>query len=437
MTTRPIRKPLSRRTLLRGGGIAIGLPLLDAMLPVRGEVKAQAALTPKRFISYFVPNGAYGGAFKPAKVGDLVLSPMLEPLEPVRSKMSVISGCDSAPGDNWVKDPHPAAAASVLTAVKASPGEIEPNNGISVDQVIANRIGGTTRFRSLQLGAEGGSGVGDCDGYTCDHQRTISWAGPKTPLPKISEPTVLFDRLFGGAVLSPEEKRRRAEQQKSSLDLVLEDTRQLSQLVGSADRIKLDEFMTSLRELEQRANPATPEAAAGCTMPPPSDRMDHQALVAWMTDVMVLALRCDLTRVITFMWANAASELVQLGKPHHKTQTHGNFRASHVEVGRIAMGNMSTLLQKLDAIMEGDASVLDSTLLHYTSEFGDADAHQTEKLPIVLAGGAGGAVRQGQHLEFPNRTPVANMFLSVLRAFDIQDATFGDDGTAPLEGILA
>jgi len=434
-----MRKPLSRRKLLRGGGIALALPLLDAMLPTRGEVKAAEAMTPKRFVSYFMPNGAYEIVFTPKSEGDLVLSPILEPLLPVRSKVSVISNCDNEPGNNWEKDPHPAAAASVLTCVKASPGEIEPNNGISVDQLIANQIGLTTRFPSLQLGAEGGSGVGDCDGYTCDHMRTISWAGPKTSLPKISDATVLYDRLFGGAGLglTPEQKLRRAAQGKSILDSVLEDSREVQQLLGSADRAKLDEFMTALRTLEQKANPTMPESGAGCTLPAPGALADHQSLVAWMNEVMVLALSCDLTRVITFMWANSASELVQLGLPHHKGQVHGGFQTTCVEVNRLAVSNLSSFLQKLDGVMEGDRSVLDSSLVHFTSEFGNSDGHRTERLPIVLAGGAGGAVRQGQHLRFPEKTPVANMFLSVLRAFDIQDPTFGDDGTQPLEGILA
>ncbi len=430
---------MSRRTLLRGGGIALSLPLLDAMLPSRGEVKAVEALSPKRFVSYFMPNGAYEVVFTPKTEGDLVLSPILEPLLPVRSKVSVISSCDNEPGNNWEKDPHPAAAASVLTCVRASPGEIEPNNGISVDQLIANQIGTTTRFHSLQLGAEGGSGVGDCDGYTCDHQRAISWAGPKTPLHKMSDPIVAFDRIFGGSGLglSPEQKLRRTAQGKSILDAVLEDSREVQQLLGGADKAKLDEFMTALRQVEMKASSAMPELGGGCTMPAPSAVSDHQALVSWMNEVMVLALSCDMTRVITFMWANSSSELVQLGLEHHKAQVHGGFQTTGVEVNKLTVSNLSSFLQKLDGIMEGDRSLLDNSLVHFTSEFGNADGHRTERLPIVLAGSAGGAVRQGQHLRFPEKTPVANMFLSVLRAFDIQDATFGDDGTKPLEGILS
>ncbi len=433
-----MRKPLSRRALLRGGGIAIGLPLLDAMLPARGELRALELLAPKRFMSYFFPNGVYDIAFKPPSEGPLVLSYPLEPLAPVLSKVSVISNCDNEPGDNWTKDPHPAASASVLTCVRATPGEVEPNNGISLDQLIAKRIAGTTRFPSLQMGAEGGSGVGDCDGYTCDHMRSISWSGPKTPLPKISDPMVMFDCLFGSAGLgrTPEQVARRGLQRTSILDHVLEDSHAISQTVSGPDRAKLDEFMTSIRTLEQQMGQAAPVMGASCQMAAPGDLPDHQALVAWMTDAMVLAFSCDMTRVITFMWANAASELIQLGKQHHKGQTHGNFQTSAVDVTRLTVTNLSTLLQKLDAIKEGDRSILDNTLLHFTSEFGNADGHNTERLPIVLAGSAGGVVRQGQHLAFPGATPVANLFLSLLRAFDIMDPKFGDDGTTPLEGVL-
>lgn len=434
-----MKKPLSRRTLLRGSGIAIALPFLDAMLPARGEVRAAETLSPKRFISYFMPNGAYEDRFKPLTTGNLVLTYPLEPLAPLLSKVSVISHCDNKPADNWIKDPHPAAGAAVLTCVKAAPGKIEPNNGISLDQVIAKKIAGTTRFPSLQMGAEGGSGVGDCDGYTCDVMRTISWAGPKTPLPKISDATVMFDRLFGSSGLgrTPEQVARRATQRTSILDHVLQDSRAIQQVVGGPDRAKLDEFMTSLRALEQQAVSVGPAAGSSCQMPAPDVLADHQALVGWMTDAMVLALSCDMTRVITFMWANSASELLQLGKQHHATQCHGNFATTAVDCVRLTISNLFTLLQKLDSIKEGDHSILDSSLVHFTSEFGDADRHQTIRLPIVLAGGAGGAFRQGQHLEFPGGTPVANLFLSLLRGFDIMDPTFGDDGTQPLEGVLA
>lgn len=399
-------------------------------------------MAPKRFLSYFVPNGMYFPKFTPQGQGlDYDLPSTLEPLGAVKSKVSVFTALESAPGDNWVKDPHPAAGASVLTGRKAAPGEVQPNNGISVDQVIANAIGKSTRFGSLQLGAEGGSGAGDCDGYTCDHMRTISWAGPKTPLPKINNAQIAFARLFGTSDLgsTPGQQSKRLALRKSVLDYSLADAKRMQQLVGAADRAKLDEFLGSIRQVEERlaaqtaAGLAPKDLGSTCTPMEVVPAGGHQGLVALMQDLMVLAFRCDLTRVITFMWANAASEIIYFGKPHHKGHTHGNF--AKAEIQRIAMENFAQLLEKLDRIKEGDRSILDQSLVHFTSEFGNADGHSCRPLPVLLAGSAGGAINTGRHVIFPKGTAVAKLFVNVLRAFAIPTETFGDDGIGPLPGI--
>ncbi len=435
-------KALPRRTFLRGAGVTIALPLLDAMVPIHPAARAAAAMAPKRFLSYFVPNGMYFPKFTPQQQGlDYDLPATLEPLVAVKTKVSVLTALESAPGDNWAKDPHPAAGASVLTGRKASPGEVQPNNGISVDQVIANAIGKATRFASLQLGAEGGSGAGDCDGYTCDHMRTISWASPKTPLPKINNAQIAFTRLFGASDLgsTPGEQAKRLALRKSILDYALGDAKRMHQQVGTADRAKLDEFLGSIRQVEERligqtaAGVAPKDVGATCTPMEMVPGAGHQGLVGLMQDLMVLAFRCDLTRVITFMWANAGSEIIYFGKPHHKGHTHGNFAKAEIQL--IAMGNFAQLLEKLDRIKEGDKSILDSSLVHFTSEFGNADSHSCRPLPVLLAGSAGGAINAGRHVVFPGRTAVAKLFVNILRAFAIPADTFGDDGMGPLPGI--
>ena len=304
-----MKKPLSRRTFLRGAGTLIGLPVLDAMIPARAT--AQMMQSPRRLLSYYVPNGIHMAAWTPADEGaNYTLTPILAALAPVKDKVLVLTGIANDPARPDGPGDHASGTGSFLTA--AHPFKTEGSNilnGISMDQVAANEIGNETSFRSLQLGSEGGGSTGGCDsGYSCAYARNISWAGPSTPLPKEVNPQAVFDRLFAGvdAGETIDARRKRKLYKQSVLDFVLEDARQLSGKLGKTDRRKIDEYTTSVRELERRLNEA--EEPAGCDPGQRPERAnDIEVDCRTMADLMVLAMQCDLTRTITYMLETPAA----------------------------------------------------------------------------------------------------------------------------------
>jgi hypothetical protein len=310
---------------------------------------------------------------------------------------------------------------------------------VSLDQVIAQEIGGATTLPSVQLGAEGGGSSGNCDsGYSCAYARNVSWAGPATPLAKETNPQNAFDRLFQGAdaQLSAEERERRRLLRLSILDAVREDARLLRLDLGPTDRRKLDEYLTGVRELEQRIAATTGSA---CVATEPEPASDHRERVRAMVDVMVLAFRCDVTRVITFMQANAGSNQTYpwlgVNDGHHQVSHHQNDPANHAALQAIdtwEVEQFASLLQQLAAIQEPGGSLLDSALVFFSSEIEDGDAHRHTNMPVLLAGRGGGAVSPGRHLRWSSERRVADLFLTILSAFGIARPSFGLDGTAPL-----
>jgi hypothetical protein len=313
-------------------------------------------------------------------------------------------------------------------------------NGISLDQRIAQAIGGSTSLPSLQLGAESGGSTGNCDsGYSCAYARNISWAGPQSPLAKETNPRSAFDRLFSGegAGATPAERERLRVQRLSVLDAVTEDATQLRLGLGVSDRQKLDEYLTGVRALELRVENL---GSAACNAPAPEDPGDDfEARVRAMADLIVTAFQCDTTRVVTFMQANAGSNqpFPSLGAfdGHHQISHHQNDATSLSLLSTINAWEVEQLayfLDRLATVQEPSGSLLDSALVFFSSEIEDGDAHRHTNLPVLLAGRGGDAVTPGQHLRFSNNAPLANLFLTILRAFGIQDATFGADGTAPL-----
>jgi hypothetical protein len=432
-------RPLSRRTFLRGAGAAVALPFLDAMLPA--FARAQAPAPARRFLAWYVPNGMHMPAWTPATTGaGYALSPILQPLAPVRDEVLVLSNLSNRAGSDNVAGDHARGTGSFLTCTRVRRTEgADIENGVSVDQLIAQAIGGDTVLRSVQLGTEGGGTSGNCDsGYSCAYARNVSWAGPATPLAKETNPQSAFDRLFQGAdaQLSAEERERRRQLRLSILDAVAEDARRLRLELGASDRSKLDEYLGGVRELELRVEATT---GAACTASEPEPPADHRDRVRAMIDIMVLAFRCDVTRVITFMQGNAGSNQTYpwlgIGDGHHQISHHQGNPANHAMLQAIdtwEVEQLASLLQQLAAISEPGGSLLDSSLVYFSSEISDGDWHSHVDMPVLLAGRGGGAVQPGRHLRWASEQTVANLFLTVLAAFGIPRASFGLDGSAPL-----
>jgi hypothetical protein len=444
------RDRLTRRAFLGGAAATIALPWLDAMAPAARHLARAADRPddrPKRLLCYYLPNGIHMPAWTPATVGpDYDLPPILAPLANVRAKVNVISGLANWAASVPVAGDHARGTGAFLTCVtpeKSVGGDVV--NGRSVDQAFAAQLGHLTPFPSLQVATSGGVSVGTCDsGYPCAYSRNISWAGPSTPLPKIISPRLLFDRLFAGAdpTATAEDRDRRRRLRKSVLDHGAADATRLQTRLGASDRHKLAEYLQSVRELETRIDALA--AAPFCAVPDrPADGLGFPDLVRAMQDLMVLAFRCDHTRVITFMLGDGGSSRSYpfLGIPgaHHNISHHGNNPQNLADLETIGIWELqqfAALLEALDAIDEPGGTALDNSLVYLSSEIGDGDRHNHDNLPVLLAGRAGGQVESGRHLVYPDGDPMADLFLSILRWAGDDAPTFGQDGTRPLPGVL-
>lgn len=427
----------SRRNFLRGAAATLALPFLPSLRPAWAADTPPPA--PKRLVFFFAPNGMHMPAFTPTTEGaDFELPYMLEPLAPVRSYLNVISGLDNQAAIHQVAGDHARGTATFLTCAPLAEPQEAVFNGISVDQVAAQSAGNDAPFPSLQVGLEGGETAGSCDsGYSCAYVRAVSWAGPRTPLPKITDPKLLFDRLFAGAdaYLTEASIARRRAMRKSVLDYVLEDATRLESRLSTTDRTKIDEYMTGVREIETRIDALE---AVSCPVPgaPPED-LDFDGHVEAHNDLMALALHCDLTRVVTFMLGNGGSDrtyqFLGVSGAHHQLSHHqddpDNFDKL-MEIGRWEVEKFSTLAQRLAGFGQEDgSSLLDNTLMLFGSEIEDGNSHSHRDMPVLLVGGAGG-VRGGRHLAFDR--PVADLYLTLLQAFGAPQSSFGLDGTSPL-----
>jgi Protein of unknown function (DUF1552) len=435
------RARLSRRTFLRAAGTAIALPYLEAMWPA--SARAQAAASARRFLAWYVPNGINMADWTPAATGSsFTLTPILAPLANVRSDVLVLTGLANRSASDSVPGDHARGTGSFMTARKCKRTDgADIQNGISLDQRIAQAIGSATSLPSLQLGAESGGSTGNCDsGYSCAYARNVSWAGPQSPLAKETNPSSAFDRLFQGpdAALSADERARRRAERLSILDSVTGDAGRLRLELGTTDRHKLDEYLDGVRALELRVENLN---SAACTVSEPAEPTDFPERVRTMSDLMVLAFRCDSTRVISFMLANAGSNQTypDLGvfDGHHQISHHQGDPTNLANLTKIdtwEVGEFAYLIAQLAGVSEPGGSLLDSSVVFFSSEIEDGDAHRHTNLPILLAGGGGGggAFVPGRHIRYSGGPTVANLFLAILRAFGIQDAAFGDDGTAPL-----
>jgi hypothetical protein len=434
---------LSRRAFLGGASAVVALPWLESALP-RGA-RAQAA-PPTRFLGYYVPCGMRMLHWTPSAQGaDYDLPPILEPLLDLKAKVSVLTGLANRPARPDGPGDHASGTGAFLTCAHPFKTEgADIRNGISLDQQLAQAIGGETSLRSLQLGIDGGSSAGGCDsGYSCAYARNVSWSGPSTPLPKLTDPGIVFDRLFAGfdPASTDEQVARRLRQNTSVLDAVLTDAWSLSRRLGSRDRRKVDEYMTGVRELELRMR----GAAEGPSCDPgtrPGRDFAFVDKVRLMSDLMVLAFQCDLTRFTTFMLGNAGSnrsfDFLGVRGGHHELSHHQRDAAKEdalTVIDRWEVEQFAYLLSRMDAVDEGGQSLLDHSVVFFSSEIEDGDTHSHFNMPILLAGSGGGAFAPGRHQRFAGQPSVGRLFVSILQAFGLGDTMFGDDGDGPLAGL--
>jgi hypothetical protein len=434
------RHALSRRALLAGGAVAVGLPFLDVLPP---RARAAGSARPRRLLCYFVPNGVRGDAWFPAPDPELQLSPSLAALAPVKDRVIVFSGLANAPGMPELPGSHASGTAAFLTARKARRSEVDLHVGVSLDQRYAAAIAGATPLASLQLGCEGGGSFGACDiGFGCAYHRSISWSSPTTPLPKLTSPRLAFDVLLAGddpSAGAAARAQRRATR-RSVLDVVLADVRDLESDLGAGDRVRLDAYLDGLRALERQVD--APAGLGACTAAsPPGEPSDFPAHVDMMTELMVLALACDRTRAVTFMLGNAASNraysFLGVEGGHHDLSHHAGDAdkiAGLRQVDAWQAARFARLLQRLADTPDGDGDLLRSTVVLLGSDVGDGNSHTHHDMPVLLAGGDdlwGG----GRHLVYETGTPLARLHVSILQALGLPDTSFGEDGDGPLPGL--
>lgn len=428
---------LPRRKFLHGLGVTMALPFLESVWPSRGFA-ASSVVIPRRLGFVFFPNGANMQNWLPTSEGaDFELSPTLSPLANVRGKINVLSGLmqDNANAKGDGPGDHARSAAAFLTGAHPNKkGEIRV--GISVDQVAAEKVGHLTPLPSLELGTEGNRTAGQCDsGYSCAYSSAISWRTATTPMAKEIVPRLAFERMFGTVGEDREVIAKRNLFRQSILDLVSDDAARLQKSLGQSDRRKLDQYFSSVRDIEQRiaraqANAAerpVPEVELPLGVPPETD--EHIQL---MFDLLAIAYQTDTTRVATYMLANEGSNrkysMIGLTEGHHSLSHHQNKPEMMEQIQKIdqyLISKYAAFLEKLDSIPEGEGTLLDHCMIVYGSAIGDGNAHNHDKLPVLLAGKGGGTIDSGRHIAY-ERTPMNNLYLSLLDRMDATTDHLGD-----------
>ena len=427
---------LPRRTFLRGLGASVALPLLDSMVPAFTAQAATAAAAPRRLGYVFIPMGMNPAPWTPAEVGRLTaLSPSLAALTPHLEDITVVTHLDLE--NAHTTGNHASSNAAFLSCLKGKRTEgSDYELGVTVDQIAAQRIGGDTPIPSLELGTDLIVQVGACDnGYACVYQNNLSWASPTQPLPTEADPRVVFERLFGDGG-TPEQRQAEMRKNASILDWVLEDMSRLQRSLGSSDRVRVDEYVSTVREVERRIQLAEQQAGES-----PLPALDRPASVpeSWeehvklMFDLQVLALRADLTRVITFQMAREASTRTypQIGvpEPHHPISHHVNDPEKLAKLAKINAYHVSLfayMLDRLESTEDGDGSLLDHSTFLLGSGMGNPDVHDHRNLPIVVARGGGDKPWGGRHVAYEPGTPLANLHLALLDDVGVHLDSFVD-----------
>jgi hypothetical protein len=452
---------LSRRRFLRGLGACLAVPAFESLrasgaaaaaLRAAGPLAATDQGTPLRTAFVYFPNGAIQPTWWPAGEGkDFQLSRTMQPLEAVKHRIQVISGLDhvnATPGPDGPGD-HARASGTFLTGVRVrKTAGADIHAGISIDQVIANQVGHLTRFPSLELSCDAVRRSGNCDsGYSCAYQYNLSWRTPTQPAPPEPNPRLVFERLFGAG--SPGERKaslkRRTQRQRSLLDFVLEDARDLQRDLAARDRQKLDEYLDSVRDVEARIAQAErlDEQAPNPDVDTPAGiPADHEAYIALMFDMLALAFQTDSSRVATFLIANEGSNRafpeIGIAEGHHFLTHHRNQQDMIDKVAEIDLWYMkqfARFLDKLEQTKDADGqSLLQNSMIVYGSGNSDANRHTHVNLPVILAGGGGGRLSPGRYVK-AGGTPMTNMFLTMADRMGMQKVEQLGDSTGRYDDV--
>ena len=428
------KRALPRRTFIRGMGATLALPLLDAMVPA---MTAQAKAAP-RFAAIYCGNGANMIDWTPATEGvGFAFSPILKPLEAFRDRTLVFTGLDNFPatdqGDSGGQ--HPRAAPAFMSCVHPKQTEgADVQAGTTIDQLIAEQICRDAKLASLELAVDRNDVVGACDhGYACAYMNSMSWKTPSLPLPAETHPRFVFERLFGSGDTAAE-RVARSREDRSLLDGVTQEISDLRRKLGRRDGAKLSEYLDAIRDVEQRiarseshnSDVAVPERPAGV----PETFKEYAEL---MFDLQVLAFQADITRVSSFMLAreNINRSYAEIGLPeaHHSMSHHGNNPDKMAVFSKLNTYHVETLayfLRKLQAIPDGDGTLLDHSIVLYGSGMSDGNTHNNYNVPVVVVGGRDQQMKGNRHLTYPKGTPLANLALSLMDKFGVNMERFGD-----------
>lgn len=441
------RNTLSRRTMLRGAGTAIALPFLDAMAPAMASSIPGKA--PVRMAFVYVPNGLDMRHWTPKEEGAFVgdLPKILKPMEPMRSDITILSNLTQNNGRALLDGAgdHGRCCGAYLTGVHPRKTMVDIQAGISCDQIVANQVGRQTRFPSLEVGLEDARQAGDCDsGYSCAYTNNLSWRSETQPLPPVLDPRALFERLFGkGAALNPEERARQSKYRRSILDFVTGDTKKLQGDLGPTDRRKLDEYLSSIREIERQLEKAETDNAPvnpGMAKPygVPADFSEHFRL---MTDMITVAFQADMSRVVTFLVTREGTSRPyrEIGIPdgHHPLTHHMNKPELLDKVTRINeyhMAQFAKWMEKLKSIKEGDSTILGNSMIVYGAGLSDGNRHTHENLPVMIVGGAGNTIKGGRRITYRKETPISNLYLTMMDKMSVKIDHFGD-ATGRIDGL--
>ena len=440
------KKAVSRRTVLRGVGATLALPLLDGMVPALSALRKTAAKPAVRFGTVYVPNGMVMRSWTPATTGaGFEMPPILQPLAPYRDRLLVLSGLASTPPPGITGGSHSRASTKFLTA--EHPGAWNPD-AVSVDQLAARELRKRTPLASLELGLEGANFAGSCDsgGFSCAFSYTISWASGSTPLPMEHNPRAVFERLFGdNDSTDPAVRKARRAAQRSILDSVREDVARLQRELGPGDRRKVGAYLDAVRDVERRIEIAETQGDRELPLERPrgvpATLAEHAGL---MYDLQLLAWQTDRTRVCTFMAGHELSGRTyrEIGVPdaHHPLSHHRNVPEALAKLTKINTYHttlFASFLEKLAATPDGDGSLLDHAMILYGAGMSDSNRHSPYDLPVLLAGGGAGRLAGGRHLAYPERTPLANLHVSLLDKLDVDVDRIGDStGALPrLAGV--
>jgi hypothetical protein len=435
------RKHLSRRTLLRGVGVSLGLPLLDSMVPAQTPLAKTAATSKSRLSCIYVPHGATMDKWTPAADGKAFeFTEILGPLEKFRDRVSIVSNLAHPAAGGVGSDAgadHARSAAVFLSGVHPEQGSIHV--GTTIDQIAAQRIGQDTPLPSIELSIEEVA-LSCGSGYACAYSNTISWKTPTTPLPMENNPQVVFEKLFGDGSNNADRLARK-QQSRSLLDSVMDQVASLQRELPASDRTRLGEYLDDVREIERRIQKAENQIPADLKLPEapvgvPESFDEHFKV---MYDLQVLAFRAEITRVATLMYARDTSGAVYpqsgIRDGFHVASHHSNNRANMDKFALINKYHVEMLayfLDKLKSTPDGDGNLLDHSMVLYGSSMSNGNQHDHDPLPVVLAGGASGQLNGGRHMTYAPHTPMSNLLLSMLDKLGIQADKHGDS-TGKLE----